>query len=71
MWPQIRQARLPRVQHTAREVVRGLQFLGYAEERTLAYATLFAEILLAHLQRCGVSLLLMTTEKCTTVITQK
>lgn len=56
MWPQIRQARLPGVQYTAREVVSGLQFLGYAEERTLAYATLFAEILLAHLQRCGVSL---------------
>jgi transposase len=56
LWPQIRQYRLPKVQYTAREVVSGLQFLAYAEERSLAYATLFAEILLAHLQRCGVDL---------------
>lgn len=56
LWPQIRQYRLPRIQYTAREVVSGLQVLAYAEERTLAYATLFAEILLAHLRRCGVDL---------------
>jgi transposase len=33
LWPQIRQHRLPTVQYTAREVVGGLQFLAYAQER--------------------------------------
>jgi len=56
LWPQIRQNGLPKVQYTAREVVSGLQFLAYAQECTLAYATLFAQRLLTHLQQCGVSL---------------
>ena len=56
LWPQLQRLQLPKVQYTAREVVSGLQFLAYADERALIYSALFAEILIAHLQRCGVSL---------------
>lgn len=55
-WLQMMRLGLPKVQYTAREVVSGMQFLGYAEERSLIYAALFAEILIKHLQKCGVDL---------------
>lgn len=55
-WPQIQRLRLPQVQYTAREVVSGLQFLGYAQERSLAHATLFAETVLKHVKDCGIDL---------------
>lgn len=54
LWPQIRRHRLPTVQYTAREVVSGLHFLGFAQDRSLACANLFAELLLTHLQGCRV-----------------
>jgi len=54
LWPQIRRHGLPTIQYTAREVTSGLLFTAFAQERSLSCATLFAEILLAHLQRCGV-----------------
>ena len=47
---------MPRVQYTAREVVSGLQFLGFAQERSIAYAKLFAERICQHLSECGVDL---------------
>ena len=56
LWPQLQRLQLPKVQYTAREVVSGLQFLAYADERALIYSALFAEMLIAHLQRCGVAL---------------
>ena len=56
LWPQIRGLGLPKVQYTAREVVSGMQFIAYAQERSLCYATLFAQILTAHLVACGVDL---------------
>jgi len=56
LWPQLQRWRLPKVQYTAREVVSGMQFIAFAEERALNYATLFAELLIIHLQGCGVSL---------------
>ena len=56
LWPQIRRLGLPLIQYTAREVVSGLHFLGYAQERSLACSTLFARLLLEHLQQCGVNL---------------
>lgn len=56
LWPQIRQLGLPLVQYTAREVMSGAQFLAYAQERSLSCATLFAQRLLEHFQRCGVNL---------------
>ena len=55
LWPQIRNRNLPRVQYTAREVVSGLQFIAYAQERSMADSNLFAQLLIAHLQRCGVN----------------
>ena len=51
LWPQLQRLQLPKVQYTAREVVSGLQFLAYADERALIYSALFAEMLIAHLQR--------------------
>jgi transposase len=56
LWPQIRRLRLPKVQYTAREVVSGMQFIGYGQERSLSYATLFAQIVLDHLLSCGLQL---------------
>jgi transposase len=55
-WEQMRKHNLPRYQYTARDVVSGLQFLGFAEECTLTYATLFAQTIIEHLQKCGVDL---------------
>ena len=54
LWPQLRRHRLPRVQYTAREANSGLMFIAFAQERSLSGATLFSEILLNHLQSCGV-----------------
>jgi len=56
LWPQIKTLGLPKVQYTAREVVSGLQFIAYANERSLNYATLFAEMIIQHLIQCGVNL---------------
>ena len=53
-WPQIRNARLPKVQYTARDVTSGIQFIAYADERALCYSTLFADIILSHLKACQV-----------------
>ncbi len=55
-WPQMKRHGLPKWQYTAREVVSGLQFLGFAQECNLTNANLFAEIVLTHLQTCGVRL---------------
>jgi transposase len=56
LWPQIRKLNLPRVQYTAREVVSGLHFIAYAQERSLANSRLFGQILIDHLQHCRVNL---------------
>jgi transposase len=56
MWPQIQRFQLPTVQYTAREVVSGLQFIAYAQERSLAYSTLFIDRIISHLKQCGVDL---------------
>jgi transposase len=55
-WPQIRRARLPKVQYTAREVVSGLQFIAYAQERSLIYSSCFVNIIIQHLLKCGIRL---------------
>jgi len=55
-WPQMKRYNLPKYQYTARDVVSGLQFLGYASECTLTCATLFASIIIDHLKACGVNL---------------
>jgi len=50
-WPQMRLKRLPKVQYTFREVSCGVQFLGFADERSLTHAELFAEYINEHLKR--------------------
>ncbi len=55
-WPQMRRKRLPKVQYTARDVTSGMMFLGFADEKSLTYATLFAEYLNCRLQRGGANL---------------
>jgi transposase len=52
-WGRLKRLRLPRHQYTARDVTTGLLFLGYADELSLSYATLFAERILKHLEACG------------------
>ena len=52
-WGRLKALRLPRHQYTARDVTTGLLFLGYADELSRSYATLFAERILKHLEACG------------------
>lgn len=56
LWPHLRRLGLPTTQFTAREVVTGLQFIGYSQECSLSSATCFVSLLLEHLGRCGVKL---------------
>ncbi|MCH7666826.1 MAG: transposase [Acidobacteria bacterium] len=56
LWPQIQRNGLPLIQYTAREVTSGLQFLAYADERCLAYSTLFVELIIEHLEHCGIDI---------------
>ena len=55
-WPQMKRYGLPRYQYTARDVVSGLLYTGYAGELSLTYATLFIDVILDHLVRCGLDL---------------
>ena len=55
-WSQIQALRLPRWQYTARDVTSGLLYMGFAQERSLTYATLFTQYLTESLQHCGVDL---------------
>ena len=55
-WLQMKKHHLPLHQYTAREVVSGLQFIAYGQECSLTYATLFAEIIIGHLKKCGIDL---------------
>jgi len=47
---------LPCCQFTIRDCTTGAQFLGYAPEATVHYATLTARRVLKHIQQCGVAL---------------
>jgi transposase len=52
-WSQMmnRNKRLPEVQYTHREISCGVQFLGFANERSLTHATLFTEYINEHLKK--------------------
>jgi hypothetical protein len=52
-WPQMMDKKLPRVQYTHREVSCGVQFLGFADERSLMHAMIFTEYINEHLKRYG------------------
>jgi transposase len=47
---------LPTIQYTARDVTTGLLFMGFAQERSLTYTTLFAHYINSSLKDCGVDL---------------
>ncbi len=55
-WPQMKALNLPQVQYSFRDVTSGLMLLGFAQERSLIHATLFANYTNYHLQRCGADL---------------
>ena len=55
-WPQMMKKGLPKVQYTARDVTSGMTYLGFADEKALIYATLFAEYLNYRLQKGGADL---------------
>ena len=55
-YPYIEKFNLPKYQYTAREVTSGFQFLAYADELSIAYATEFIRIILEHLKNHGVNL---------------
>lgn len=48
-WPQMKRLGLPRYQYTFREVVSGLQFIGYSQELSLGVSILFAKRIIMHL----------------------
>lgn len=52
-WPQMMRLDLPKVQYTFREVSCGVKFLGFANERSLIHATLFADYVNEHLKKYG------------------
>ena len=55
-WPQMTSKQLYKVQYTARDVTTGMTFMGFADERSLVYSTLFAEYLNYYLQLYGADL---------------
>jgi len=50
-WPQMMRKKLPKWQYTFREVSCGIQFLGFADERSITHATLFADYINEHLRK--------------------
>ncbi|MFH1846824.1 MAG: leucine zipper domain-containing protein [Candidatus Omnitrophota bacterium] len=48
---QMKKKKLPVVQYTHREVSTGIQFLGFADERSLTHATEFAKYINKHLEK--------------------
>ncbi len=50
-WPQMMRKKLPKVQYTFREISCGVQFLGFADERSLTHSMLFAEYVNEHLKK--------------------
>ncbi len=50
---QMKLRRLPKIQYTLREVGCGVQFLGFADERSLTHAALFADYVNEHLKKFG------------------
>jgi transposase len=53
---QMKALSLPTIQYTARDVTSGILFMGFAQERSLTYATLFAQYINTALRDCGVDL---------------
>jgi transposase len=58
-WLQMKALGLPSFEYTAREVVSGTTFLGFANENSATYASLFADIVCQHLKDHDVDLALV------------
>ena len=54
--PAIREKGTPKEQYTFRDVTSGMMYLGFADEKSLVYSTLFAEYINKNLISLGVSL---------------
>lgn len=52
-WPQMMHKKLPKVQYTLREISCGVQFLGFADQRSMLHSELFAEYVNGHLAKYG------------------
>ena len=52
-WAAMMRKRLPKVQYTLREISCGVQFLGFADERSIIHSELFAEHVNEHLAKYG------------------
>ncbi len=52
-WTAMMRKRLPKVQYTFREISCGVQFLGFADERSLTHSWLFANYVNEHLKKYG------------------
>lgn len=50
-WTAMMRNRLPKIQYTFREVSCGVQFLGFAEQRSLTHSWLFADYVNEHLKK--------------------
>lgn len=50
-WPQMKRLNLPTVQYTRREISCGILFTGFANERSLIHATLFAAYINHHMEK--------------------
>lgn len=50
-WPQMKMKGLPKTQYTFREISCGVQFLGFADERSLSHSELFADYVNEHLKK--------------------
>ena len=55
-WRQMTSKKLFQVQYTFRDVTSGLMFLGFADQKSLTYAALFARHINHHLQKHGADL---------------
>lgn len=55
-WPYMMKLNLPKVQYTYREVSCGIMFLGFSDEASLTYATLFSDYIQTTLRALGIDL---------------
>lgn len=55
-WTPMMRLGLPKVQYTFREVSSGIMYLGYSDELSLNYATLFSDYIQHNLRRLGIDL---------------
>jgi transposase len=55
-WIQMKKLNLPKIQYTFREVSTGIMFLGFADDKSLTYSSLFADYVQKHLLNFNIDL---------------